>query len=100
MKFTSMMDNKTYVSIIVQEFFAVLKAYEYELERMGAKSQHQYKPDHWHLLSLSPRARATPLNLPQKTSKKNFAMLMRKMRRFLKKKDFSRRFHHKKGEWK
>ena len=34
MKVTSMMDNKTYVPMSVQELFAELKAHEYELERM------------------------------------------------------------------
>ena len=38
MKVTSMMDNKTYVPMSVQELFAELKAHEYELERMCNKA--------------------------------------------------------------
>ena len=38
MKVTSMLDNKTYVPMSVQELFAELKAHEYELERMVNKA--------------------------------------------------------------
>ena len=86
MKFTSMMDNKTYVPMTVQELFAELKAYEYELERMDNKIITPIQAGPLALAVTQSKDKSKASESSSENIKEEFAMLMRKMRRFLKKK--------------
>ena len=88
MKVTSMMDNKTYVPMSVQELFAELKAHEYELERMCNKASVS-PAGPLALAVIDPRGKIKASDAMPEYVEEEFAMILRKMRRFLKKKGFS-----------
>ena len=86
--------------MFMQELFAELKAYEYELERIGSKVTAPTQAGPLVLAVTQSKGKSKDTETSSENIEEEFAMRMRKMRRFLKKKDFSRRFQHKKREWK
>ena len=100
MKVTSILDNKTYVPMSVQELFAELKAHEYELARMVNKATTPTQAGPLALAATQSKGKGKTTESSSDNIEEEFAMLMRKMRKFMKKKDFGKRFQQKRKDWK